>query len=102
MKRPARKPDGFYYIDGKKYPELFGSRKQVWEGGAYKTVGELTRDQLIYEPKSRRIISRVKHETADNRLQVAGYGTRKGKFGYVKTSKKIKLKKNITQKRKRR
>ena len=39
MKRPIRGDDGNYHINGKKYMNLFGSRQQVWNGNAYKTVG---------------------------------------------------------------
>lgn len=47
MKRPTRSDDGMYHIKGKKYPELFGSRIQVFRGNAYKTTGDLTADKLI-------------------------------------------------------
>jgi hypothetical protein len=45
MKRPHRGSDGKYEINGKKYNELFGSRKQVWAGNAYKTSGGLNIDK---------------------------------------------------------
>lgn len=92
MKRPQRGEDGKYEVNGKKYNELFGSRKQVWGGFAYKTRGELTIDKLVYNPSTRRIVSRIKHITAkkEKRLQKAGYYTKKGKFGYVKKTRKNK------------
>lgn len=70
-----------------------GSRAEVWHGSAKKTSGGLTKSHLM-QNKNGRIVSRKKHHTAkkDNRLVKAGYGTRKGHFGYVmkdgKTSRK--------------
>ena len=89
MKRPTRSDDGMYHIKGKKYPELFGSRIQVFRGNAYKTTGGLTADKLIMN-KHGRIVSAAKHKTAkkEKRLLKAGFGTKKGKFGYVKTGGK--------------
>ncbi len=89
MKRPVRGPDGKYTIKGKKYPELFGSRIQVFNGTAYKTEGELTKSQLMMN-KWGRIVSVLKYHTAkkEKRLEKAGYFAKKGKFGYVKKSAK--------------
>ena len=94
MKRPVRNDDGFYVIKGKKYPELFGSRIQVFRDNAYKTTGGLTSDDLIMN-KHGRVVSAVKHKTAkkDKRLQKAGYFTKKGQFGYVKGGKTMKKRK---------
>lgn len=85
MKRPVRADDGFYYIKGKKYPELFGSREQVMNGTAYKTLGNLTTDDLIMNKRGR-IVSKTKYYTAkkEKRLEKYGYFAKKGKFGYVK------------------
>ena len=85
MKRPERQADGFYHINGKKYPQLFGSRQQVWNGTAYKTEGLLIRSDLMMN-KWRRIVSKSKHITAkkEKRLEKSGYFAKKGKFGYVK------------------
>ena len=86
MKRPVRNPEsGKYSISGKSYPELFGSRHQVWNGTAYKTSGGLTKSQLFMN-KWGRIVSADKHKTAkkEKRLEKAGYYAEKGKFGYVK------------------
>ena len=70
---------------------LEGSRAQVWHGTAVKTSGGLKKDQLVMN-KHGRIVSRKKHSTAkrENRLVKAGYGTKKGKFGFVKIGKKSK------------
>lgn len=89
MKRPQRKPDGEYHIKGHKYPELMGSRRQVWHGTAFKTEGGLVKHDLLMN-KHRRIVSRKQHNTAkrEKRLQKAGYFTRKGKFGAVKRTPK--------------
>lgn len=89
MKRPTRESDGMYHIQGNKYRELFGSRIQVWNGNAYKTEGNLVKNDLMLN-KHRRIVSRKKHQTAkkEKRLEKYGYFTQKGKFGYVKRETK--------------
>jgi hypothetical protein len=62
-----------------------GTRAQVWHGTAKKTSGGLTKGDLMMN-KSGRIVSRSKHFSAkkEMRLLKHGYGTKKGKFGYVK------------------
>lgn len=94
MKRPHRSEDGTYHINGKKYPDLFGSRIKVMNGTAYKTPGELTKKDLIMN-KWGRIVSRKKHITAkkERRLEKAGYFAKKGKFGYVRKTQKHRGKK---------
>lgn len=66
-----------------------GSRRQVWNGTAKKTPGGLLKSDLMMN-KHGRIVSKAKHHTAkkDNRLVKAGYGTKKGVFGFVKTGSK--------------
>jgi hypothetical protein len=93
MKRPVRQSDGTYHLENKKFKELFGSRQQVWNGTAYKTSGNLTKRQLFMN-KWGRIVSDKKHKTAkkEMRLKKYGYTAKKGKFGYVKVSKKSKSK----------
>lgn len=85
MKRPVRANDGFYYIKGIKYPELFGSREQVMNKTAYKTLGNLTINDLMMNKRGR-IVSKSKYYTAkkEKRLEKYGYFAKKGKFGYVK------------------
>jgi hypothetical protein len=85
MKKPVRQPDGMYHVHGKKYPELFGSRTQVFNGTACKTSGGLTKPQLVMN-KWGRIVSAKKHATAkkEKRLEKYGYFAKKGQFGYVK------------------
>jgi hypothetical protein len=84
MKRIQKSSDGLYHVNGKAYRHLIGSRKQVWMGSAYKTDGQLVKSNFIMN-KHGRIVSAKKHASAkkDNRLVKAGYGTQKGKFGYV-------------------
>ena len=83
------KINGEYVIAGKKYEKLEGTRAEVWHGTAYKTSGGLKKDDLM-QNKAGRIVSAVKYKTAkkEMRLLKAGYGTKKGKFGYVKLSAK--------------
>ena len=85
MKRIDKSSDGLYHVGGKTYKHLIGSRKQVWMGSAYKTDGQLVKSDFIMN-KHRRIVSAKKHASAkrDNRLVKAGYGTQKGKFGFVR------------------
>jgi hypothetical protein len=79
------KENGKYEIKGHKYEMLIGTRAQVHHGTAYKTSGGLTKDDLL-QNKNGRIVSKKKHGTAkkEQRLLKAGYGTKKGKFGFVK------------------
>lgn len=78
------KSNGKYSIHGHKYEMLCGSRAQVWHKTAYKTSGDLKKHHLM-KNKSGRIVSRAKHATAkkEKRLVKSGYGTKKGKFGFV-------------------
>jgi hypothetical protein len=85
VNRPVRR-NGFYSIKNMRFPNLFGSRKMVYTfKTAYKTTGGLTRNDLI-QNKHGEIVSKKKHFTAkkEKRLIKHGYGTKKGKFGYVK------------------
>lgn len=102
MKRPTRSDDGTYHIKGKKFPELFGSRAQVFHGNAFKTTGDLTADKLI-QNKHGRIVSAAKHKTAkkERRLQNAGFLTKKGQFGcYIKKRCTTKNRSKTAKKRK--
>lgn len=88
MTRFTKSANGKYMVSGKSYEMLTGTRAQVWHGTAYKTSGELNKNDL-FQTKAGRIVSKAKHFTAkkENRLVKAGYGTKKGKFGYVKLGK---------------
>ena len=63
-----------------------GTRAQVWHGTAKKTSGGLMKSNLL-QNKNGRIVSKSKHNSAkkDKRLVKAGYLTKKGKFGFVKS-----------------
>jgi hypothetical protein len=100
MKRVHKSEDGFYYVKGKKYKDLVGSREKVWNENAYKTPGGLTRDQLVMNKRGR-IVSKSKYYTSkkEMRLQKHGYFARKGKFGYVKRKTKRKSKNGKTTKK---
>lgn len=84
MTRYNKTPGGKYVIKGQKYEMLCGSRAQVHHGTAYKTSGGLTKTDLV-QNKNGRIVSKAKQLTAkkEKRLVKAGYGTKKGKFGFV-------------------
>ena len=71
------------------FKTIIGSRAEVWHGTAKHTSGGLTKTHLM-KNKSGRIVSRKKHASAkrDNRLVKAGYKTKKGHFGFVKTGSK--------------
>jgi hypothetical protein len=91
------KKNGKYYVSGSKYEMLIGTRAQVWHGTALKTSGGLKKSDL-FKNKAGRIVSKSKHASAkrENRLVKNGYGTKKGKFGFVRlngTSKRGKSKK---------
>jgi len=89
MTRYTKNAHGHYLIHGHKYEVLEGSRAQVLHGTAYKTSGGLKKSELL-QNKNGRIVSKKKHFTAkkEKRLVKAGFGTKKGKFGYVKIGKK--------------
>ena len=88
MTRYKKSASGQYIIQGKRYEMLFGSRAQVYHGTAYKTSGGLKKNELM-QNKNGRMVSKSKHNTAkkERRLIKAGYGTKKGKFGFVKIGK---------------
>jgi hypothetical protein len=85
MTRHAKAADGYYHVHGRKFRNLIGSRAEVHHGTAYKTSGGLKKHDL-HQNKNGRIVSKVKHATAkkEKRLVKAGYGTKKGVFGFVK------------------
>jgi hypothetical protein len=91
MTRFTKTASGRYMVQGKSYEMLMGSRAQVWHGTAYKTSGGLCKHHLM-QNKAGRIVSKEKHMTAkkEKRLLKAGYGTKKGKFGFVKLGKSSK------------
>jgi hypothetical protein len=66
-----------------------GTRAEVWHGTAKHTSGGLEKKDLL-KNKHGRIVSKKKHhsEKKSKRLVKAGYGTKKGKFGFVLLGKK--------------
>ena len=91
MTRFTKTESGKYVVSGHSYEMLIGTRAQVWHGTACKTSGGLTKKDLM-QNKAGRIISKSKYSTAkkEMRLVKAGYGSKKGRFGYVKLSGKTK------------
>jgi uncharacterized protein with NRDE domain len=81
----SKSADGKYHIKGEVFELLLGTRAQVWHKTAYKTTGGLRKSDLV-QTSNGRIVSKAKHITAkkEQRLLKHGYGTQKGKFGYVK------------------
>lgn len=77
-----------YHIKDKIYLLLVGSRAQVWHETAYKTSGDLTKDDLVMN-KIGRVVSSTKHKSAskEQRLKQHGYTATKGRFGFVKMRK---------------
>jgi hypothetical protein len=76
-------------MNGGGHSQTIGTRAQVWHGTAKKTSGGLTKSHLM-KNKSGRIVSRAKHHSAkkEMRLLKHGYGTKRGKFGFVKIASK--------------
>ena len=97
--RPTKR-NGMYTIKNKTFKKLKGTRREVWNGTAFKTEGELEKKDLI-QPKGRngRIVSLKKHMSgknkANNNLLKNGWAfARKGKFGHERTSKRSKSSKS--------
>ena len=90
VKKHMKAADGMYHIQGQKYEKLEGSRAQVWHGTAKQTPGCLCKSDLMMN-KHGRIVSKKKHATAkrENRLVKAGFLTKKGHFGVVKSGKAL-------------
>ena len=53
IRRFQRHRDGLFHINGRTYPALSGTREQVWDHHAYRTEGQLTRDQLAINPQGK-------------------------------------------------
>ena len=72
-----------------------GTRAQVFHGTAKHTSGGLEKPDLM-QNKSGRIVSRRKHNSAKREMRLVkhGFGTKKGKFGFVKTGKSGKSRKS--------
>lgn len=84
---------------GRTYKNLVGTRAEVWHGTAFKTSygktkseggDALTRVNLM-KNKHGRIVSKEKASKKNQllkQLRDAGYTTKKGKFGAIKTKKR--------------
>ena len=85
MQRCRRQSNGLYYAKGVAYKTLIGCRSSVGQGFSYKTPGGLTKKDLLQNDRGR-WVSRKKFISAsrEQRLKKHGYGSRKGKFGYVR------------------
>lgn len=107
-KRHDKHADGLYHIKGKTYKLLKGSRQQVWNKTAYKTDGTpgLTRDKLLYNKKTNRIVSKSKSlkmkKENGKRFKSKGYDLNrtKGTFGVNKIGSKRKSPKKNSPKNK--
>lgn len=89
-KRIDKKADGKYHIHGKTFKYLRGSRREVWNGTAFMTEGELEKSDLLQKSNGR-IVSKKKHDQSkkNNNLVKAGWSlAKKGKFGAVRSTKK--------------
>ena len=84
-KRPTRDAStGMYKIQGKTYPNLIGSRSQVYSHGtAYKTAGGLTKGELI-KNKWGRIVSAKKHKQASENNNLKAHGWCPGEYDHTK------------------
>lgn len=97
---------------GSSYKNLVGTRAEVMHGTAYKTGygkvkseggNSLTKTNLKYN-KNGRIVSKTKSAKGPallKQLRDAGYTTKKGKFGAVKTAKNGRRVKRSSRKTKR-
>lgn len=81
MKNITKSDDGYYHVKGHKYELLIGSRAQVWHGTAYKTSGQLCKNDL-FKNKHGRVVSKSKYHSSkkEKRLLKYGYGFTKKKF----------------------
>ena len=109
MGRIKKGRDGKYHVNGKTYKMLVGSRVSVWNGNAYKT--SYGKDALkrgdIKKNKWGRLVSKRKSAWGKRRglkqLRLAGYTTKKGKFGAIKIGSKKRSKgRRKTKRRKKR
>ena len=98
-----RTADGKMMVNGKKYAMLVGSRRQVWNGTAYKTghgKAGLTRKHLMMN-KNGNIVSKKRSATAKRKKNLGKYIdlARKNKGKTFKKMTKSMVKKSKTRKR---
>jgi len=103
-----RTSDGKVMVKGKKYDMLVGSRRQVWNGTAFKTQPgkkALTRKHLM-QKKDGRIVSKKKSAQAKTKKNLGAYITlakkRKGKKFQKMTKSMVKGMKKRTRRNKKR
>ena len=99
-----RTSDGKIMVNGKKYMMLVGSRRQVWNGTAYKTghgKAGLTRNHLMMN-KNGNIVSKKRSVTAKRKKNLGKYidlaRKNKGKT-FKKMTKSMLKSKSKTRKR---
>lgn len=63
-----KKKDNFYYINDNKYEKLIGTRQEVWDSIAYKTAGELTKQDFLINKKGE-IVSKIKSKQCENDIR---------------------------------
>lgn len=63
-----KQKDNFYYINDQKYEKLIGTRQEVWDSIAYKTAGELTKQDFLINTKGE-IVSKIKSQQSENDLR---------------------------------
>lgn len=85
MKNIQKSDDGYYYIKStngplQKFEKLEGTRREVWNGVAFKTSSGLTRKNFVRNSRHH-IVSRKKHlsNKKQNNLIDGGYDGEKGK-----------------------
>lgn len=78
FKNITRNKDGKYHIQDKLFDKLTGTREEVYNGIAFKTTGELTKDDLILN-KNGKIVSKKKciQETLANRFEEVNIAKKK-------------------------
>lgn len=92
--------NGVYKIRGKTYKKNRGSRREVWNGSAFQTTGNIRKSGL-FKNKHNRIVSKKLRKQAikDKRLVKSGYLTKKGQFGSFKDGKRVTKKKKKTRRK---
>jgi hypothetical protein len=72
-KKIFKNKDGFYHVNGVKYPKLYGLREEVWNGQAFQTTGCLQKSDLSLN-KSGKIVSKRKssYEIQYNKFFIHG------------------------------
>lgn len=68
IKQFQKQKDNFYYINDKKYEKLIGTRQEVWDSIAYKTSGELTKQDFLIN-KNGEVVSKTKSQQSINDIR---------------------------------